>query len=556
MLEYSNIAQALPEMAARKPFQPAVIFPAGSSRGGQARFIQYTFRQLDQLCDRTAHALTDYGIHKGMRVLLLVRPGVDLIGVTFALFKMGAVPVIIDPGMGRRAFLRCVQDAQPGAFIGIPAAHLLRLLYPSAFRSVSHAVTVGRPAFWNAPALEALLPAHSQPFAAVPMPPDAETAVAFTSGGTGIPKGVVFRQEMFQALLGLLRDEIGIQPGEVDLPGLYIFALFGPALGVTEVFPDMDPTRPAKVDPARLSQSIQTHGVTYSFGSPVIWRRVAAYCLENEVRLPSLRRIFMSGAPVPPPLIQDYTRILEDGEVYTPYGATEALPLTMMSGAEILAETAALSASGRGMCVGRPVRGVTVRVIRISDEPIPLWEEGLVLPQGQVGEIAAKGPIVTREYLNRPRQNALSKIREGDAVWHRMGDLGYFDEQGRLWFCGRKTHRLQTRQGLMLPVSCEAIFNQHPAVHRTALVGVGPAGEQTPVLVVEPKSGRFPRSRPAVRTFSEELLALGAVHEVTRPIRQVLFYSRGFPVDVRHNAKIDRLKLAQWAADRLKRKGM
>jgi len=259
MLEYSNIAQALPEMAARKPFQPAVIFPAGSSRGGQARFIQYTFRQLDQLCDRTAHALTDYGIHKGMRVLLLVRPGVDLIGVTFALFKMGAVPVIIDPGMGRRAFLRCVQDAQPGAFIGIPAAHLLRLLYPSAFRSVSHAVTVGRPAFWNAPALEALLPAHSQPFAAVPMPPDAETAVAFTSGGTGIPKGVVFRQEMFQALLGLLRDEIGIQPGEVDLPGLYIFALFGPALGVTEVFPDMDRQPKVKAHPAG-ARRLQTRG--------------------------------------------------------------------------------------------------------------------------------------------------------------------------------------------------------------------------------------------------------------------------------------------------------
>ena len=554
-IEISNIAQALPEIAARKPFQPAVIFPAGNSRGGQARFIQYTFRQLDQLCDRTAHALTDYGIHKGMRVLLLVRPGIDLISITFALFKMGAVPVIIDPGMGRRAFAHCVQDAQPEAFIGIPAAHLLRLLFPAAFRSVSRAITVGRPALWNAPALETLLERYDQPFHVVPMPPEAETAVAFTSGGTGIPKGVVFRQEMFQAMLGLLRDEVGIQPDDVDLPGLYIFALFGPALGVSEVFPEMDPTRPAKVDPARLVQSIQTHGVTYSFGSPVIWRKVAAYCVENQVRLPSLRRIYMAGAPVPPSLIKDYTHILEGGEVYTPYGATEALPLTMMSGTEILSETAALSASGGGMCVGRPVRGVTVRVIRISDEPIPLWNDELALPQGQVGEIAAKGPIVTREYLNRPQQNALSKIYEDGAVWHRMGDLGYFDEQGRLWFCGRKAHRLQTRQGLMLPVPCEAIFNQHPAVHRTALVGVGPAGEQTPVLVVEPKTGCFPHRRSAAAAFKEELLALGTAHEVTQPIRQVLFYPRGFPVDVRHNAKIDRLKLSEWAAGQIKRSG-
>jgi acyl-CoA synthetase (AMP-forming)/AMP-acid ligase II len=548
----SNIAQALPEMAARKPFQPAVIFPAGFTRHGQARFTQLTFRQLDDLCNRTAYALTDHGIRKGMRVLLLVRPGVDLIGITFALFKVGAVPVIIDPGMGWRAFSKCVLDAQPAAFIGIPAAHLLRLVYPAAFRTVKCAITVGRPAFWNAPSLDSLLPAHSRPFPVVPLAPEAENAVAFTSGGTGIPKGVVFRQDMFQALLSILRDEIGIQPGEVDLPGLYIFALFGPALGVTEVFPDMDPTHPARVDPARLVQSIQSHGVTYSFGSPVIWRRVAAYCLENGEKLPSLQRIFMSGAPVPPSLVQDYTRILDNGEVYTPYGATEALPLTMIGGTEILAETAALSDRGRGMCVGRPVSGVAVRVIRITDNPIPVWDDNLVLPSGEVGEITARGPVVTREYVNRPRENALSKIKEGNLIWHRMGDLGYFDQQGRLWFCGRKAHRIQTRQGLVLPVPCEAVFNHHPSVHRTALVGIGPAGDQLPVLIVEPRPGQSPFTPAAIKIFTDELLALGAACAVTRSIRQVLFYPHGFPVDVRHNAKIDRLKLAKWAAGRLK----
>jgi len=549
---FSNIARWLPEMAARKPFQPAVIFPAGQTQSGQARYTQLTFRQLNELCDRTAQALADQGIRKGTRVLLLVRPGIDLIGITFALFKMGAVPVIIDPGMGRRAFSRCMLDVTPEAFIGIPQAHLLRLVFPAAFRSVKRFITVGWPGMWNAPTLDSLLPSENTPFTAVPMAPETESAIIFTSGGTGIPKGVIFRQDMFQALLSILRDDFGIQPGEVDLPGLYIFALFGPALGVTEVFPEMDPTHPARVDPARLVDFIQTHGVTYSFGSPIIWKRVAAYCLENHITLASLRRIFMAGAPVPPSLIQDFTHILDQGEVYTPYGATEALPLTTMSGSEILAETAALSAEGHGMCVGRPIRGVDARVIRICDEPISTWDDSLVLPAGEVGEITVCGAVVTREYAGRPDENARSKIRDGEKIWHRMGDLGYIDDQGRLWFCGRKAHRIETSQGLILPVPCEEIFNHHPSVLRTALVGIGPAGQQDPILVVEPKPGRIANTPAARKSFLDDLLALGALHPVTKSIQRVLIYPGGFPVDIRHNAKIDRLKLGKWAARQLK----
>jgi acyl-CoA synthetase (AMP-forming)/AMP-acid ligase II len=326
---------------------------------------------------------------------------------------------------------------------------------------------------------------------------------------------------------------------------LYIFALFNPALGVTTVFPDMDPTRPAQVNPAYLVEAIQTHGVTNSFGSPAIWKRVGKYCLENDVRLPSIKRILMASAPVPPSLVADFvTRILDGGEVNTPFGASEAVPITMMSGSEIVAETAALS--DQGMCVGREIRGHTIRVIRITDDPIPEWNDALTLPRGEVGEIVVKGPVVTRAYLNRPRQTALAKIRDGDTIWHRMGDLGYLDEEGRLWFCGRKTHRVETAQGLMLPVPCEAIFDHHPDVTRTALVGVGERGQQRPVLVVEPRQGKMPATKAARQKFTAELLKLGAEHEQTRPIQDVLFHP-SFPVDVRHNAKIQREKLAVWA---------
>jgi acyl-CoA synthetase (AMP-forming)/AMP-acid ligase II len=375
--------------------------------------------------------------------------------------------------------------------------------------------------------------------------------VAFTSGSTGIPKGVVFTHGLIKAQIALLRDVVGYTAGGIDLPGLYVFALYDPALGVTAVIPDMDPSKTAEVNPATVVESIQTHGVTSSFGSPTIWARVARHCREHEIRLRSLKRISMFGAPVSPDLIAQYGDILEGGEVYTPYGATEALPVTMIEGREILDQTAALTAAGRGTCVGRPIAGNTVRIIRIVEEPIPEWDEALVLPDGEVGEVAVKGPVVTRTYLHRPVQTAAAKIRQGDEVWHRMGDLGYFDPEGRLWFCGRKGHRVETAEGLLLPVQCEAIFNQHPDVARSAVVGVGPRDQQRPVLIVEPRPGAWPATKAARRAFRAELLALGAAHEVTRPIRDVL-YHRDLPVDVRHNAKIQRERLVPWAERRLR----
>jgi acyl-CoA synthetase (AMP-forming)/AMP-acid ligase II len=175
----------------------------------------------------------------------------------------------------------------------------------------------------------------------------------------------------------------------------------------------------------------------------------------------------------------------------------------------------------------------------------------LILPDGQVGEIAVKGPVVTRTYLHRPEQTAETKIREGDQVWHRMGDLGYLDERGRLWFCGRKRHRVETSEGLLLPVQCEAIFDHHPDAFRTAVVGVGPRGSQRPVLIVEPREGRMPTSDVVKEAFASEMLALGAEHEITRDIHDVLFHP-DLPVDVRHNAKIQRKKLALWAEEQLK----
>ena len=556
-----NIAAALADMAARAPYQPGVIFPAGRDRQGRAITTQVNFQQLNALCDGYAHGLTALGIRKGDHALMLVRPGVDLIAVVFALIKLGAVPTLIDPGMGLRAFLQCVSETEPRALIGQPVAHLLRRAIPGPFATVQHAVMVGG----NRVLSRALAEAHLEDLAGdqhVPFPTkltalDDEAAIAFTSGSTGIPKGVVYQHGMFKAQVELLRDTIGIQPGEVDLALLYIFALFNPALGVTTIIPDMEPTKSAEVNPAHIVEAIQTHGVTNAFGSPTIWKRVAPYCLEQGIRLPSIKRLLMAGAPVPPKLIRTMlTEILsEDADVLTPFGATEAMPLTTISGREIIAETAALTEAGKGMCVGVALPGVSIRVIGTSDEQIREWRPDLVLPAGAIGEIVVKGPMVTRTYLNRPDMTALAKIREGDEIWHRMGDLGYFDDRDRLWFCGRKAHRVQTRAGTLYPVMAETIFNRHGDVARTALVGVGTVDDQLPVLVVEPLAGRAPADVLAQHRFTMELLSLGAGYAHTRAIERVLFYPGTFPTDVRHNAKIQREKLAEWAATELRRRG-
>ncbi|GAK50998.1 AMP-dependent synthetase and ligase [Candidatus Moduliflexus flocculans] len=542
-----NISQALCDMAARAPYRAAIVFPAGRDARGRAKFTQLTFQQLNALCDSYAHGLAQYGIKQGDRTLMMIRPGMELIAVTFALLKIGAVPVLIDPGMGRKAFLQCVAETEPTALIGIPLAHVMRKVFPKPFRNVRRFVTVGKRLFWDGATLAELQTVSREPFPVAPTTTEDEAAVAFTSGGTGIPKGVVYLHGIFKKQVEIMRDEMGVKEGETHLSVMYIFALFNPALGVTTIIPDMDARKTAQVNPAYLVESIETFGVTMSLGSPLIWSILADYCSKRSLTLPSLQHVFMFGAEVMPDVVKRFAKAMPNGKIYTPYGATEALPLTLMPGEEILAETGAKTLTGAGVCVGKPIGGLQARIIPISDEPIAEWNESLALPTEQIGEIVIKGEVVTREYVNRPRQTAEAKIRDDSGFWHRMGDLGYLDEQGRIWVCGRKSHRVETPAGLLLPVQVEAVFTQHPAVKRAALVGIGAYGQQQPVVILETQPAQSPRNEQAKQQLIDELRKLGEQHEHTRAIR-AFFFHPSFPVDVRHNTKIDRLALRDWAA--------
>jgi olefin beta-lactone synthetase len=538
----ANIARHLGRMAAAQPNTAALKIPRGRSRAGDIDYLALTFAELDVEVAAWSARLVAAGVNRGDRALVMVRQGLPLISSVFALFRIGAVPVIIDPGMGLKSFLACVARSQPRALVGIPMAQFVSRIFRSAFRSVQTRVSAG----------SSLTARLSQPAAAIRHSTIPEVvsaasdlaAILFTSGSTGAPKGVCYEHGMFAAQVRLIRDTYAIEPGEIDLPLLPIFALFNPALGMTTIVPEIDPRRPAAFDPANIVQAIQQEDVTNSFGSPTLWRKIGDHCRKQNLTLPSLRRVLCAGAAVPATLWKDSRVFLPRGRLHSPYGATEALPVASVSADEVD------HSSLRGACLGRPVRELDVRIIEISDASIATQAEARELPRGEIGEIIVRGPVVTKTYDALPEATELAKIQitsdkpaePGSAVWHRMGDCGYWDGDGRLWFSGRKAERVETMRGTLHTEPCEQVFRQHPRASRCALVGLGERGRQRPAIVVETTVVDSAQARALAR----ELRALGLQHDHTADIK--LFYFREkFPVDVRHNAKIHRLTLAKWA---------
>ncbi len=529
-----NISSLISELAASMPDSTAII--------DGSRTI--SFRELDSEISLLAAGLSRAGITPGLRAALMVTPSIEFIALTFALFRAGAVIVLIDPGIGPANMKVCLEEAKPEAFIGVPKAHAARLLLGWGKSSLRLFVTAGKKWFWGGHTLDEIrrLGVGSAPPAQESTPETA--AIMFTSGSTGAPKGAVYTHSIFAAQAEMLKDYFKIEPGFYSVPTFPLFALFDVALGLTIVIPKMDFTRPAAVDPAMLAGLINKHGAAQLFGSPALLDTLGRYGEKSGALLSSLKRVISCGAPVSGAVIGRMKKMLHPGtQVFTPYGATEALPVSCISSAEL----AAIPDAKRGICVGRTWEGMETFIIKITDAPIPSWSEELLVKDGEIGEITVKGPVVSHEYFGRERSTALAKIRGHDGeLYHRMGDTGWKDEAGRLWFCGRKSHRVTTPAGTLFTIPCEFVFNAQPGVRRTALVGIGPAGDQTPALCVE-----LERGASQSKSLTEELLALGAAQEHTKTIRTILYHP-GFPVDIRHNAKISREKLAAWAETKLK----
>ena len=538
-----NIANLVRKMAHDFPDATAVIVQHGAHlSSGPKISAQLSFSQLQNSIDAAARGLLDQGFQPGMRVAVMVKPGIEFLQVVFSLFTIGATVVVVDPGLGLKGIGSCLKEVQPDAFIGIPLAQMARILFGWGKTSIRKTITVGSAIFgvrWSDVLRKGAV--LNTPLVCNAVDP---AAILFTSGSTGVSKGVVYEHEQFHAQVQLLKSLYQIAPGEIDLPTFPLFGLFSPALGMTAVIPEMDFTKPAKADPYKILGAIKHFKVTNLFASPALLRRLAS--LPKDINFPTLKRILSAGAPVPARDIANLANRLNPGiHLHTPYGATESLPVATISSAVILSETQQFTSSGKGVCVGKPVEGIDVRIIKIDDAAIENWSESLRVTQGEIGEMVVRGPVVTKHYFNRPVQTNLAKILDADGqTLHRMGDLGYFDVSGRLWFCGRKSQRVSSANQLFHTVPIEGIFDSVPGVFRSALVGVGKPGMQFPVLCVEKEKGLI-SDQELLRNLASRAL----LYPQTKDITKFLIHP-SFPVDIRHNSKIKREELAVWAAGR------
>tara|TARA_R110000868_G_scaffold38661_1_gene135046 strand:- start:59032 stop:60588 length:1557 start_codon:yes stop_codon:yes gene_type:complete len=514
-----NIANRLLEFAKSHPSKTAII----DTRTDES----ISFSELEDKIARICHSLLAKGLKPGSRTLLFVKPSLDFHALVFSLFKIGIIPVLIDPGMGRKNLLAAIAHTKPDAMIAEPIVHYLSYFFRRPFKSIRHRV-------WTKDIKRFLKSKRAEDVAQVD--PNNTAAILFTSGGTGRPKGVVYTHQIFFEQTRMLQEMFNLNSDDIDLPGFPLFSLFTLAMGMTTLIPDMDPSKPGKCDPAKLSANILKYQATFVAGSPAIWERVANFATESELQFQSIKQVVMFGAPVRNELHEQLIKLLPNGNTYAPYGATEALPLCLSDGRWLLQNTKDKTNAGAGTCVGAAVAGVEIKILRILDREVRHLEDHLVLGPEQVGEIIVKGPTVTRSYDQMPEATANAKIQDGDDFWHRMGDIGYLDQNQRLWFCGRKAHRVESNFGLLCPIQVEAIFNQHPKVKRSALIG---NSENVPAIVVELISGQKPNLR-----LKEELTQLATTSSKTSSI-SLIFFSSSFPVDVRHNIKIDRKKLAQ-----------
>jgi acyl-CoA synthetase (AMP-forming)/AMP-acid ligase II len=513
-----------------------------------------TWHQLHRNILDLEAGLRDMGVGKGSRVSLMVPPGVDLTVTLYACLRLGAVVVVADAGLGTKGLSRAVKGATADFIVGIDKALLAASLlgWPGRRISVRDLPAVRRRTFGVETSLDALMrrgaarPAAQSPESS---DPDAPAAVLFTSGSTGPAKGVLYTHRQLTAMRDTVAGTFGIKEGSRLVAGFAPFALLGPALGAVSVTPDMDVTAPRTLTARALADAVTAIDATVVFAAPAALHNVVATgdALDETGRaaLGRVSLLLSAGAPVPEPLLVDVQKILPGASLHTPYGMTEALPVTDISLEEIQAAEAEAAAgsvpgAGNGVCVGTPVQGARLAIIPLEADgtasgPVPVTSPGVT------GEILVSAPHVKEAY---DRLWLTQQVSVNPAGWHRTGDVGHFDAVGRLWVEGRLAHVVTAPGAVVTPVGAEQAIERLDSIRLAAIVGVGPAGTQAVAAVVE--------TVPPVRKAGPATPQLAghvrrAAHDAGVQVSAVLAVPAQ-PTDIRHNAKIDRARLARWAS--------
>lgn len=549
LAQQDNVIRYLSHWAATSPDQAAIVMPGKPRSDGSLPYEQLTFAELEGRVNRLAAALKARGLERGDRVVVMIPMSVELYTLLLALLKIAAVIVFIDPWVGLDQIKRCIELTEPKAFAGIPVIQFLAratgILKPIPMRLTAR----GRARFGELQ-LESLMNESAPPVETERVEPDTTALITFTTGSTGIPKGANRTHGFLVAQHLALSREMGLVPGEADLTTLPIFVLNNLAAGVTSVLPQMKSAKPSAVDPAVIVRQIQDFGPRTAVGSPAYWLPIANHCLEQGLQLPTIRSIFTGGGPVPPGLLGKLRKILPHGQAFIGYGSTEAEPIAIIGADEVCDETGPQTEAGRGNCVGYLAPGITLKVIRIHPGPVTLGPEGwseIELPQGSIGELVVTGDHVGKDYYRNPEAVRENKIRDPEGlIWHRLGDVGYLDDKGRIWLVGRTNSVVTRGSDAIYPIQAEAIAHQLPFIEKAALVGLVDErlGHRVAFVVVPHEKARIQWIR---KRHEWELRIRDHLERHGIPLDAILF-TRRLPLDPRHNTKIDYAKLQRQLA--------
>jgi acyl-CoA synthetase (AMP-forming)/AMP-acid ligase II len=520
-----NIAEILVRQASECGDSPALI----DAHRGRERMV--TFRDLDTASARMAEQIARHGIGKGDAVLILHPTAAEVYAFLIALFRVGAMGMFLDPSAGRDYVERCLQIFSPQAFFGSAKAQLLRLLIPS-LRRVGLAICTSRiPGSLYLP-LSADGPEKN---AVTPMEDSGPALLTFTSGSTGQPKAALRSHGFLVAQYRVLKASLDHREGAMDLTTLPVFVLANLASGVTSVLPDADMRRPGHIRPRPVLAQLQRLPVSTMVASPAFVACLTRECRAAGLRLPHMRHVFMGGAPVFPEDLRQAREIFPQAEISAVYGSTEAEPMAEVALSQIAPEDFAAMRQGRGLLTGCPAPSLALRILRNQwGTPLsPLDRSSFdaqCLGEDQVGEIVVSGDHVLSGYL-KGEGDTETKFRVGSAVWHRTGDLGQLDHQGRLWLMGRASAAINDQRGILYPFAVECAARQVPGIRRAAILSV----DGRRVLAIEAHSG-----------LDAEMVRreLGWAHlDEVRLLRSI-------PMDKRHNAKVDYVGLRKLLSQR------
>jgi acyl-CoA synthetase (AMP-forming)/AMP-acid ligase II len=537
-----NVAEQITDKAIELPYKRAVVMGKKSLLSLHYYYEHYTFIDLEKRINQFSHRFISLGVKRGDRVLVFVKPSIDFCAYTFSLFKIGAIPVLIDPGMGLKNVLRSVESIDARVLLGIPAVHVIARVFKNKFKNIELFLNTSKFSILSK-SMTRNIDTEISLFDAADMDPEDTAAILFTSGGTGIPKGVVYTHEIFIEQTSLLKTAFGLSSDDIDIPGFPLFALFTLSMGMTSIIPDMNPSKPGTSDPKKLLKNIMDHGATFVAGSPAIWKKLADHCLENRITLPSIKYLVMFGAPIPVELHQKFKKILPSGTTYTPYGATECLPVCNISGKDILDKFADSILIGNGTCIGQPLSEVNVEIINYVDGVIDSTNFKILEP-GEIGEIVVQSRVATKSYFNLPEKTKLGKIILKNSFYHRMGDMGYFDDLGNIWFCGRASHFFNIGSKKFFPILFETVINQHSLIEKSALI----KNLDKAKFVIQRIDKKTTISEKEKVVFDQELKEIIGDSQF-KNLKFEYYFHKELPVDVRHNIKIDRIALTNWAQE-------